>query len=280
VSKTKSIITLTTDFGLSDPFVGILKGVIHNITPDAVIVDITHGISSHDILEAALAIRSSHYYFPRGSIHVVVVDPGVGTSRRPLLLVTENHLLVGPDNGVFWPIFKSAPESTVIHLTKDEYFLKPVSHTFHGRDIFAPVAAWLSKGVDPLDMGEIVEAPKALNVPEVRKIGTSKLIGTILRVDKFGNLITNLAPADLPSSEGESAPYVFIIGSHRICQFRRSYAGAASGEFFAIWGSSGLLEISVNQASAAELLGVRKNHEFDVELVSLSPGGISGIMEW
>jgi S-adenosylmethionine hydrolase len=280
VSKSKSIITLTTDFGLNDPFAGILKGVIHNINQDATIVDITHGISSHDILEAALAIRSSYSYFPPGSIHVVVVDPGVGTSRRPLLLAAGNHLFVGPDNGVFWPIFKAARESIVVHLTHDDYFLKPLSHTFHGRDIFAPVAAWLSKGVDPMEMGELVEAPKALNIPEVRKIGASKLIGTILRIDKFGNLITNLIPADLPSSEGESVPYVFIIGSHRISQFRRSYAGAAAGELFAIWGSSGHLEISINQASAAELLGVKKNQEFDVALVSFSPGGLSGIMEW
>jgi S-adenosyl-L-methionine hydrolase (adenosine-forming) len=280
MSKSKPIITLTTDFGLNDPFVGILKGVISGIAPDATIIDITHGISSHDVVEAALALRASHHFFPAGTIHVIIVDPGVGTSRRPLLLVTEKYFFVGPDNGLLWPNFQSAKEKTVIHLTRDDYFLKPVSHTFHGRDIFAPVAAWLSKGVEPQQMGEIVDSPMVLELPEVRKIGVRKVIGTILSIDKFGNLITNLLPEDLPPTEGESTPYVFHIGSHHITQLRRAYAGAPAGELFAIWGSTGHLEISVNQASAAALLGVKKSQEFDVELTTISPATLSGIMEW
>ncbi len=278
--KSKSIITLTTDFGLSDPFVGILKGVICSIAPEASIIDITHGISSHDVVEAALSLRTSFHFFPAGTIHVAIVDPGVGTSRLPLLLATEKYFFVGPDNGLFWPIYQSAREKTVVQLTCEDYFLKPVSHTFHGRDIFAPVAAWLAKGVDPLQMGEVVDKPMVLNIPDVRKIGARKLIGTILSIDKFGNLITNLLPEDLPPTEGESTPYVFQIGSHRITQLRRAYAGASPGELFAIWGSTGHLEISVNQASAAALLDVKKNQEFDVELNMMAPTALSGIMEW
>jgi S-adenosylmethionine hydrolase len=280
VQLSRPIITLISDFGLNDPFVGVLKGVIYSINPEAVIVDITHGIASHDILEAALVVRSSYAYFPPGTIHVAVVDPGVGTSRRPLLLVSENHCFVGPDNGIFWPTFQSVSHPLTLQLTEEEYFLRPVSHTFHGRDIFAPVAAWLSKGVDPRKMGQPMDTPTELNIPAIRKIGNSKLIGTILRLDKFGNVITNLTADDLPSSEGASTPYVIHIGSRQISQYRRSYAGATPGELFVIWGSSGRLEISVNQASAASLLDARKGQEFDVEIRALSPSAPSGIMEW
>ena len=276
----RPIITLITDFGLEDPFVGVMKGVIYSINPEAAIVDITHGIASHDILEAALAVRSSYGFFPPGTIHVAVVDPGVGTSRRPLLLVTENHCFVGPDNGLFWPVYQSVSNPLALQLTEEEYFLRPVSHTFHGRDIFAPVAAWLSKGVDPRKMGKPVSTPTELNIPGIRKIGSSKLIGTVLRVDKFGNVITNLTAEDLPPTEGASTPYLIHIGSRRISQFRRAYAGATPGELFAIWGSSGRLEISVNQASAAILLGAHKGQEFDVEIKSLVQSASSGIMEW
>ena len=147
------VITLTTDFGVDDPYVGMMKAVILSIAPEVRIVDLTHGIGSHDVMEAALVIASGYAYFPKGAIHVVVVDPGVGSSRRPLLVVTEEGYFVAPDNGVLSRIYAGSSRVACLELTATRFFHHPVSQTFHGRDVFAPVAAWLSRGVEPVQFG-------------------------------------------------------------------------------------------------------------------------------
>ena len=265
-SAAKPIITLTTDFGLGDPYVGAMKGVILNIAAEATVVDITHLIQSHDIVEAALVLRSSYSFFPPGTIHVIVVDPGVGSCRLPILLATEKYFFVGPDNGVLSPVHRLAQQAEIFHLTATEYFLKPVSNTFHGRDIFSAVAGWLSKGIDPGRLGKRISNLQELKLPLVRKIDENRMIGTILRADRFGNLITNVSLQDLSLPGKDLSPFVVRIADKTIVQLCSSYAEAPPGEFFAIWGSLGLLEISVNQGSAAEILQASKAQEFVVEL--------------
>ena len=257
------VITLTTDFGVGDPYVGMMKAVILSIAPDVRIVDLTHGIRSHDVMEAALVIGSSHAYFPKGAIHVVVVDPGVGSSRRPLLVATEQAYFVAPDNGVLSEIHAGSSRLACLELTAARYFRHPVSNTFHGRDVFAPVAAWLSRGVEPERFGCVVENRVTLRLPEVRRSGRDGLAGTVLRVDKFGNLITNLR-AERYRERLQAGEFLLSIGEHRVHQLCRSYREAKGSEPFVIWGSLGLLEISCNQASAADRLEAGVDDEFEL----------------
>ncbi|MDE2757484.1 MAG: SAM-dependent chlorinase/fluorinase [Acidobacteriota bacterium] len=259
----KPVITLTTDFGVEDPYVGMMKAVILSIAPDVRIVDLTHGIRSHDVTEAALVIGSSHAYFPKGAIHVVVVDPGVGSRRRPLLVATEHAYFVAPDNGVLSQIYAGSARMACLELTARQFFHHPVSQTFHGRDVFAPVAAWLSRGVEPERFGSLVENRVTLRLPEVRKSGRDGLAGTILRVDKFGNLVTNLR-ADKYQERLQAGKFMLSIGGHRIDRLCRSYRESKDSEPFVIWGSLGLLEISCNQASAARRLEAGVHEEFEL----------------
>jgi len=258
-----SIITLTTDFGQDDPFAGIMKGVILSVNPNARIVDITHGVPAHDILAGAMALQSSCSYFPKGTIHLAVVDPGVGSSRRPVLAVSDHHAFVGPDNGLLSPLIQSQKGVQVFHLTEEVFFLKPVSQTFHGRDIFAPVAAWLSRGKDPESFGKPIEDWIWLHWPGPHRSGKG-LKGTVLRIDHFGNLITNISLHDLSSRWATRDAIEIQIGEHTIHRVCTSYAEAKGGEPFAIMGSAGLLEISVKQASAAALLSVGPLEEFEI----------------
>lgn len=257
------VITLTTDFGMEDPYVGMMKAVIHSIAPEVRIVDLTHGIRSHDVMEAALVIGSGHAYFPKGAIHVVVVDPGVGSRRRPLLVATEQAYFVAPDNGVLSRVYAGSFRVACLELTAARFFRHPVSRTFHGRDVFAPVAAWLSRGVEPARFGSPVEDRVTLRLPEVRSLGRNGLTGTVLRVDKFGNLITNL-PIEKYGDRLQAGTFKLSIGSHRIDRLCRSYREAPGPEPFVIWGSLGLLEISCNQASAARSLEAGVHDEFEM----------------
>jgi S-adenosylmethionine hydrolase len=277
MSKAKRpIITLTTDFGWQDPYVGIMKGVILSIAPEATIVDLTHDIYAHDILQAALVLKSSYKYFPEGSIHVVVVDPGVGGARRPLLATTDRHSFVGPDNGVLSPVLVGESNCRLFHLTKRRYFLDPISSTFHGRDIFAPVAAWLFRGVAATEFGEGISSIVELRLPEVRKIAEKKWVGTVLRVDKFGNLITNVSETEFAGDISRDTAFLISLGNQVISRLQESYSEAPSAELFAIWGSAGYLEISSNQASAAEILEADKNQQFTIEVFSTPARGASG----
>lgn len=257
------VITLTTDFGVGDPYVGMMKAVILSIAPDVRIVDLTHGIRSHDVMEAALVIGSGYGYFPKGSIHLVVVDPGVGSSRRPLLVATDHAYFVAPDNGVLSEIYAGSTRLACLELTAARFFRHPVSNTFHGRDVFAPVAAWLSRGVEPEGFGSPVNNRVTLRLPEVRPSGPDSLAGTVLRVDKFGNLVTNLR-AEKYRERLQAGKFMLSLGRRQVHSLCRSYLEAKGPEPFVIWGSLGLLEISCNRASAAERLQAGVHDEFEL----------------
>jgi S-adenosyl-L-methionine hydrolase (adenosine-forming) len=261
-----AVISLTTDFGLEDPYVGVMKGVILSVNPEGRIVDLSHGIPSHDVLAGALALLASCEYFPLGTVHVAVVDPGVGSQRRPILAVTEKYAFVGPDNGLFGPVFRRLKPVRFFELTEERYFHSPISRTFHGRDIFAPVAAHLSLGTPPEKFGPVIEDFVQLEWPSPRQIGKGRISGEVLRADKFGNLITNISAEDLAQNGISLSRIVIRIGKHWVTRMCLSYAEALPGEPFAIMGSSGLLEISVKQASAAELLRAHPRQTFEVGL--------------
>lgn len=250
-----AIITLTTDYGTNDHLVGTLKGVILKINPEATIVDITHNVAPFDLLDGALAIGSAYSYFPPRTIHVVVVDPGVGTERRPLLVTAENQYFVAPDNGVLSLVYEREPNTVVRHVTAEHYYLQPVSKTFHGRDIFAPVAAWLSKGWQTASMGEEIEDFKRFAMPRP-KAAEGTLKGIVLRVDAFGNLITNFHAEDLPESEPGNGALTLQVGNQQVTRLVSTFAQGNAGEAIAYLGSSGYVEIGVNKGNASRTLGV------------------------
>ena len=258
----RPIVTLTTDFGLNDHFVGALKGVILNIVPDANIVDICHSVQAFDILDGALALAQSYAYFPPRTVHLVVVDPGVGSARRPIVATSELHNFVAPDNGVLSLMYAREQRLSVRHITSEHYFLQPVSNTFHGRDIFAPVAAYLAKGVDQEKFGDEVTDYVRFNAPRPKPADANSLRGVVLRVDRFGNLITNFTPQDAPALfQPNVQPFKMILGKREVSSLRTNYAEGAPGELFAIFGSMGFLEIAANRGSAAQTTGAGKGTE-------------------
>jgi S-adenosylmethionine hydrolase len=263
----RPLITLTTDFGLSDHFVGTLKGVILNIAPDAEIVDISHSVQAFDVLDGALTIAQSYSYFPSGTVHLVVVDPGVGTARRPILVTSERHHFVAPDNGVLSLVYGREERLHIRHVTAEHYYLQPVSNTFHARDIFAPVAAWLAKGVDPEKFGDEISDFVRFNAPKPKSANGNTLRGVVLKVDRFGNLITNITPQDAPMLfASDPAPFKILVGKHEITEIHSSYSGGALGAVFGILGSMGYLEIASNRGSAAKIVGTGKGSEVTVSL--------------
>jgi len=263
----RSIVTLTTDFGSTDPFVGILKGVILGINPEAEVVDLCHDIRPYDIMEAAYVIAQAYRYFPPRTIHIVLVDPGVGTARRPLLVSADRYIFVAPDNGVLSLIYAREEALYVRHITASHYFLEPVSNTFHGRDIFAPVAGWLSRHVETEKFGDLITDYTRFAAPAPKRANEHLLKGVVVRVDRFGTLMTNLTPADLPELFRENpAPFKIMVGKGEITQLKTAYADGAQGEVFAILGSSGYLEIAANRASASQTLGVGRGAEVGVIL--------------
>jgi S-adenosylmethionine hydrolase len=248
------VVTFTTDFGLSDPFVGIMHGVVLNVHAETTLVDISHAVPSYDVLAGAWTIAQSYRYFPSRTVHVVVVDPGVGSARRPIIAETKDYVFVAPDNGVLSLVEAREPKFSVRHITAERYFLQPVSQTFHGRDIFAPVAGWLSKGVAPPEFGPEISDYVRLKVPAVERLGDNSLRGAVLKVDKFGNLITNIRAEDAPALFVASPPaFRLLIAGKTITRLCGSYSEGIE-EFFAIVGSSGYLEVAARQASAAEKL--------------------------
>jgi hypothetical protein len=249
------LVTFTTDFGLSDPFVGTMHGVVLNIQPDTRIVDICHSVASYDIFDGAWTISQAYRFFPPRTVHVVIVDPGVGGARRPIIAETEDHIFVAPDNGVLSLIETREPKFVVRQITAERYFLHPVSQTFHGRDIFAPAAGWLSKGVDPSEFGPEISDYVRAPLPQVERIGGDTFRGVVIKVDKFGNLITNIGRLEAPELfAGGTTAASFLIAGEIITRLCRSYAEGAEDEVFAIIGSSGYLELAAKQASAAEKL--------------------------
>ncbi|MGA8151019.1 MAG: SAM-dependent chlorinase/fluorinase [Terriglobales bacterium] len=263
----RPIVTLTTDFGINDHFVGTMKGVILNIAPQAEIVDICHAVQAFDVLDGALAIAQSYSHFPSGTIHVVVVDPGVGSARRPILMSTETHYFVAPDNGVLSLVYSCEERIRVRHITGEHYFLRPVSNTFHARDIFAPVAGWLAKGVDSGKFGEEISDYVRLNAPKPRPVDAKTLRGVVLKADRFGNLVTNFTPNDVPALFTSAPPsFKIVVGKCEITDMHSNYAEGAPNELFGILGSMGYLEIAANRGSAVQLVGSGKGTEVTVVL--------------
>jgi S-adenosylmethionine hydrolase len=261
----RPIITLTTDYGIGDHLVASMKGVILGVNPEAAIIDITHSVMPYDILDGALIINEASRYYPSRTIHVVVVDPGVGTPRRALLVSAGTQYYIAPDNGVLSLIFEREKDSlTVRHITAEHYFHAPVSKTFHGRDVFAPCAAWLSKAWQSNSFGEPIEDYVRFTFPKPKQNG-SGVKGVILRVDGFGNLMTNFTPEDVPALNSENGRIRIKLGTKEVSKLVGTFSEGASGEPVALIGSSGFLEISVNKGNAAKLLGIHRGSEVVVE---------------
>ena len=259
------IITLLTDFGIKDPYVGIMKGVVLGLNPNATIVDLTHQIEPGVIAQAAHVMGESFSFFPPSTIHVAVVDPGVGTNRKPILVKSRNHFFVGPDNGLFWPIIKADSKVFMVHLKNEKFFLPHISRTFHGRDIFAPVAGHLSLGTDPLKMGEHMENPVSIpDTTPTRKGDT--LFGRAVRIDHFGNVITNIRRKDLVRFLG-SRQMVIRVEKERIEGVKGTYADGAKGRLLALFGSTDHLEIAVNSGRADRHLNLDATHGLPVVAV-------------
>jgi S-adenosyl-L-methionine hydrolase (adenosine-forming) len=261
----RPIITLTTDYGTGDHLVGVMKGVILNINPEVQVVDITHGVLAHDILDGALTIGQAYSYFPPKTIHVVVVDPGVGTARRPILVASDQHYFVAPDNGVLSAVYDQTEALYAWHITSEHYFRNPVSNTFHGRDVFAPVAAWLSKSWQTSAFGDPITDFTRFAIPKPKANG-NMLKAIVLRVDNFGNLITNVKAADAPALVAADGKFTIRVGNAEVKKVFQTFAQGTPGEAFGVIGSSGYLEISVNKGSAARALGAMRGAEVTVEL--------------
>lgn len=250
------IITLTTDFGYQDPYVGIMKGVILSRQPDCTLVDITHGIPPHSVLEANFAVRGSHKFFPPGTLHVIVVDPGVGSQRRILFLEKDGYSFLAPDNGILTGLLDK-PDA-LRSVENNSLFLQDVSSTFHGRDIFAPVAAEVIKGIDPVDLGPAVDNPVTIEWSEPTYEGGT-IEGSVLYIDVYGNLVTNITRTHIYKM-GLENPRVFVNGKE-IGVPQPAYSVKSEGEPLAIYGSFGHLEIAVNQGSAAKIYSVGTGDE-------------------
>lgn len=237
------VVTLLTDFGVADYFVGAVKGAILSVNSSAVIVDITHEIPPQDIEAGAFTLFAAYKTFPAGTIHVAVVDPGVGSARRPIIVSANEQFFVGPDNGLFTYICDREPSHRIVHVTAERFFRPAVSSTFHGRDVFAPVGAALSNGVALEEFGaEIDDAVRlpALDTPP-----------RIIHIDRFGNCVTNITRAEKS----------LVINGRTISEFRQFYGEGDDESLFAIMGSAGFIEISVNGGSAAKVLGAKRCDE-------------------
>jgi S-adenosyl-L-methionine hydrolase (adenosine-forming) len=265
-----AVITLTTDFGSTDHFAAVMKGVILSIAARATIVDITHEIAPQDLNEGAFIIGQAWRYFPKKTIHVIVVDPGVGSARRPVLCEAGGHYFIAPDNGVLSMIYDatSAPRTRpkVRVITNPRVMLKNISRTFHGRDVFAPAAAHLARGVAPAKFGRPVADFIRLAGLKPRQISPNAWSGAILKVDHFGNLITSFSMGDFAAVK--TRPIELRIGAERVRRLALTYTEAEIGEVFAIVGSAGYLEIAANQASAAKILGCGAGAEVQLEIFS------------
>jgi len=256
-----ALITLLTDFGHKDPYVGIMKGVIFGINPTARVIDLSHGVPPQDLLAGALMLRHAAPYFPRGTIHVAIVDPGVGSERRPLLMEAEGSFFIGPDNGLLSLAFDEKEPRCIIELSNQIYHLKPTSMTFHGRDIFAPIAAYLSLGMPPPDFGPAVREFRTLPWPEIA--ATDRAIwGEVVYIDGFGNLVTNVEERTLRAFQADRL--TFSLGPLTIHGLAPNYSAASDRDYLALVNSWGLLEIALYKGNAHLSCGAKIGDKVDI----------------
>lgn len=258
-----SIITLTTDFGLQDHYVSVMKAVMLGIAPDVRLVDVSHQIPPQDIMAGAWVVRNASLSFPKGTIHLVVVDPGVGTARNPVAIRIKDQIYVGPDNGIF-SLIADEFEYTARRLTEKKFWVDNPSNTFHGRDIFSPVAAHLANGVPFEELGEPVDELVTYRwaVPISDKDGIQ---GWVIHIDRFGNLISNI-PADLIHKSIGNSRFRIYVGNTILDEVVTTFADVTDGEPVAYIGSSGTLEIAINKGNAREMLGVQKGAQISIFL--------------
>lgn len=254
------IIALLTDFGTQDYFVAAMKGVILSINREANIIDITHEITPQDIASASFILQSCYKEFPAKTIFTAVVDPGVGSARRAILVETAEYFFLSPDNGLLSFVFESSENYKVFEISNKMFFRQPVSRTFHGRDIFAPCAAHLSRGVKPSEFGDEINDPLTLGKQNPRRVSENAIEAEIIFIDRFGNLITNLKAEDLPDK------FHLEINSQKIEKLCRFFAEAETGELFMIAGSAGFLEVAVFQESAKDLLNAKIGQKISVKI--------------
>ena len=250
----RPIIALLSDFGSRDHYAGTMKGVILGICPDATLVDISHDVPPHDLPFAALELAAAFRFFPRGCVFLVVVDPGVGSTRRGLAADTGDYRFVAPDNGVLTGVFQQVPPKRVVELTERRYARPTVSRTFEGRDRFAPAAAWLAKGIQLSALGRPVSDYRSIDIP-VMRVGDNVIDGTVLRIDRFGNLVTNIdrEAFDRLASSGEIS---IEVGGHQVGRLVETFADIGADEVCALFGSTDHLELAANAASAMKRLGI------------------------
>jgi S-adenosylmethionine hydrolase len=251
MAEPRRIVTLLTDFGLRDHFAAAMKGVMLSLNPELTLVDISHLVVPQDIFSGAFILGQAWSYFPAGTIHLAVIDPGVGTARKPLAAAAGGHFFVAPDNGLLSYVMHGREDVSAYEITADHYFRKPVSASFHGRDVFAPIAAWISREIPLHQLGPALSNPVRLSIPFPKKVRDNLIQGTILAVDQFGNLTTNLITAELPRWAK------IVAGQKEITNLHRTFGEGKPGELFVIPGSTGYLEIVVREGSAASLLGIK-----------------------
>ncbi len=259
-------VALLTDFGTRDHYAGTLKGVVLTLCPDATLVDIGHDIPAHDVLAGALELAACYRYFPHGTIFLVVVDPGVGSSRRGMAADIGDYKFVAPDNGVLSAVFLESPPKKVVELTERKYALPTISRTFEGRDRFAPAAGHLAKGVAMVSLGKSISNYQTLTLPRPAVQGT-ELTGEVLRVDRFGNLITNIDRRSF-TQFADGRTIAVEVGGRAIPRIVATYAEAPSGELCALFGSTDHLEVAINAGDAAAALGLSRGAPAAVRIVS------------
>lgn len=256
----RPIITLLTDFGTNDHFVAATKASILSINQDVDIIDITHDIPPHDVFSGAFILRNAVSLFPRFTLHIAVVDPGVGSTRRPILVMTDNFNFIGPDNGLFSYIYQEETVNRVLHITAEHYFRHPVCPTFNARDVFAPIAGYITKGVDPRKVGEEISDYVKFDTPRPDTSDPKLIRGTILHVDRFGNCCTNLTKNEI-SLPALRAGGKFLVNNREITRFCTHYAEAQPNELVALFSSTGYLEIAALKTPAARVLDARRGME-------------------
>ncbi|MCK6512122.1 SAM-dependent chlorinase/fluorinase [Myxococcota bacterium] len=258
MGERRPIITMTTDFGTQDAYVGIMKGVIAGIASEVGVIDLSHQVPPQDIQKAAFLLWSAVEAFPAGTVHLVVVDPGVGSARRAIAASAGGHFFVAPDNGVLWPSLQRFPKIRVAHLDKSAFWRNEVSHTFHGRDIFSPVAAHLAMGTPLSELGTMIDDPAEFELFDLEGDG-ERIWGRVIEVDRFGNLCTNISRGTLRMFE-ELSGIALHIGSHRVTGgIHRTFSDVEVGEIVAYFNSFGLLEVAARNGYAARILDVEVN---------------------